>query len=110
MAPGDTARTYHRLTSYAPEREWDVPVGDPRIVQGFQPNDLATFPAPCKAYPPGLPTVDLPRTWSTGGGSATAVLAGRHAGAAGGLDVAALARLLHLTAGVVRVSERADGR
>jgi len=40
MAPGDTARLYHELTSYAPDREWTTPVDDPRVVQGFEPNDL----------------------------------------------------------------------
>src|SRR4051812_18793256 len=30
MAPGDTARLYHRLTSYTPDREWTTPVDDPR--------------------------------------------------------------------------------
>ena len=110
MAPGDTARLYHRLTSYEPEREWTTPVDDPRVLKDFEPNDLATFPAPCKAYPSGLPTLDLPRTWPSPGAPATAVLAGRRAATAGRLDLAALARLLHLSAGVVRVAERADGR
>jgi len=110
MAAGDTVRTYHRLTSYAADRAWDAPIDDPRIVQGFQPSNVATFPAPCKAYEPGLRTTELPRAWPTGGGSATAVLAGRHVVAAGAVDLARLARLLHLTAGVVRIAERPDGR
>ena len=76
MPPGDTARLYHRLTSYAPDREWDAPQDDARIVQGFTPNELATFPAHCKAYPDGLPVTTLPRSWDAGGASATAVLAG----------------------------------
>src|SRR6188508_455543 len=74
MRPGDTARLYHRLTSYAPDREWDAPLDDPRIVQGFQPNELATFPAHCKTYPDGLPATALPRTWDPGSATATAVL------------------------------------
>jgi hypothetical protein len=31
----------HRLTSYEPGRDWDVPVDDPRVLQGLQVNDLA---------------------------------------------------------------------
>ena len=61
MASGDTARLYHALTSYARDRE-ALPE-DPRIVSGFVPDDFARWPAPCKAYPDGLPVVALPRTW-----------------------------------------------
>jgi SagB-type dehydrogenase family enzyme len=109
MAPGDAARLYHELTSYSPEREWTVPIDDPRVVQGFVPNDFATWPAPCKSYPDGRPVVELPRTWpSVLDAAATAVLAGRTGGVAGRLDRPSLARLLHLSAGVVRVVERED--
>jgi len=110
VAPGDTARLYHELTSYHPEREWTTAVDDPRVLQDFLANDLTTFPALCKEYPAALPTVELPRAWQTGGGSATAVLARSYAGPPATLDLARLARLIHLSAGVVRVAERADGR
>jgi SagB-type dehydrogenase family enzyme len=108
MALGDTARLYHDLTSYAPEREWTTPLDDRLLLKDFVPNDLATWPAPCKAYPPGLPVVELPRSWPAVPAPATAVLAGRQAAAPRVLDVPALARLLYLSAGVVRVVERAD--
>jgi SagB-type dehydrogenase family enzyme len=108
MTAGDTARLYHRLTSYSPEREWTVPLDDPRVVQDFVPNDFDTWPAPCKSYPPGLPVAELPRTWPAVAAPATTVLAGRHEAAPARLDVPALARLLHLSAGVVRVVERKD--
>jgi len=108
MAPGDTARLYHRLTSYVPEREWTTPVEDPLVVQDFEPNDFATWPAACKAYPDGLPVVELPREWPPAAAPAVAVLAGRHAAAPARLDLAALARVLYLSAGVVRVLERDD--
>jgi hypothetical protein len=106
MAPGDTARLYHRLTSYEPEREWTAPVGHPLVVQGFEANDLARWPAACKAYPDGLPRVELPREWPEVAAPATDVLAGRYDAAPQSLDLAALARLLHLSSGVVRVVER----
>src|SRR4051812_609719 len=105
MAPGDTARLYHRLTSYEPA----LPE-DPRVLKGFRRNVLADFPARCKSYPSGLPIVALPRAWPAEGAAATAVLAGAHAAAPARLDVARLARLLHLSAGVVRLAERRDGR
>jgi SagB-type dehydrogenase family enzyme len=109
MAPGDTARLYHRLTSYALGWDWGDTSDDPLVLQDFVPNDFARWPAPCKAYAEGLTVVELPRTWPAATAPATAVLAG-HAGAPSApLDVPALARLLHLSAGVVRVLER-DGR
>jgi hypothetical protein len=93
MALGDTARLYHRLTSYESEGwDWDVKADDPVVLQDFVPNDFATWPAACKAYPDGLPVVALPREWPE----------------TDGLDLAALARVLYLSAGVVRVVERED--
>jgi hypothetical protein len=35
MAPGDTARLYHRLTSYAPDRAWTTPADDSRGLHDF---------------------------------------------------------------------------
>ena len=81
MAAGDTARLYHELTSYTPEREWTAPIDDPRVRQDFVPNDFERWPAPCKAYPPGLPAVELPRRWPAVAAPATRVLAGRHTAA-----------------------------
>ena len=110
MAAGDTARVYHRLTSYESGREWDVPLDDARLLTDFKPNVLATFPAPCKTYPAGLPALALPCRWPSGSGSATAVLAGQHTAPPATLTLEALARLLHLSGGVVRLAERKDGR
>src|SRR4051794_9493403 len=109
MAPGDTARLYHELTSYTPEREWTEYVEHPLIRNDFEPNDLSTFPAPHKAYPDGLPRVELPRDWRSPAVSATAALAGP-APSSGTLNLAALARVLFLSAGRVRVTERPVGR
>ena len=110
MPAGDTARLYHRLTSYDSERDLDVPVDDPRVLQDFGAEVLERFPAHCKTYPAGLPVVDLPRSWPSEGGAATAVLAGRHAAAPATLTLEVLARVLHLSAGVVRLAGRKDGR
>ena len=60
---GDTARLYHRLSSYELSREFTVPIDDPRVVQDFAANDFSRWPWPCKRYPDGLPRVALPRSW-----------------------------------------------
>ncbi|MGC1211198.1 MAG: hypothetical protein WA890_08055 [Micromonospora sp.] len=98
----------HRLTSYVPNREWDVAVDDPRIRRDLVPNDPETLPPPMKGYPDGLPVVALPRDLPDPGVPATAVLAGMQA-AAQPLDAAQLGRVLFLGAGVVRTAER-NGR
>ncbi|MFG2101230.1 hypothetical protein ACGFJ5_11550 [Micromonospora echinaurantiaca] len=98
----------HRLTSYLPSREWNVPADDPRMRQDLVPNDPATLPPPMKGYPDGLPVVALPRDLPDPGVPATAVLAGV-AGPARPLDAAQLGRVLFLGAGVVRTARR-DGR
>jgi hypothetical protein len=110
--PGDTARLYHRLSSYdpAPGELDPAPVDHPLVLQAFATNHLPTFPAPFKAFPPNLPRVPLPRAWPTPSTAATAVLGGRHEPPAGVLDVAQVARLLYLSAAVVRFVERSDGR
>lgn len=94
----------HRLTSYGPNREWDVPVDDPRVRHDLVPNDLATLPPQMKAYPDGLPVVALPRDLPDPGVPATAVLAGVPAPALP-LDGAQLGRVLFFGAGVVRTKE-----
>ena len=108
MAPGDTARLYHRLTSYSPASEFGIALDDPRVLQDFVPNDFERWPAPCKAYPEGLAVVELPRDWPAVAAPATAVLAGRAVASPAAVDVPALARLLYLSSGVVRVAERKD--
>ncbi|HEU0100735.1 MAG TPA: nitroreductase family protein [Mycobacteriales bacterium] len=98
----------HRLTSYLPDREWDVPVDDPRVRHDLVPNDPATLPPSMKAYAAGLPVLDLPRDLPAPDLPATAVLAGAPAPALV-LDAAQLGRVLFLGAGVVRTAER-NGR
>jgi hypothetical protein len=112
MAPGDTARLYHRLSSYSgdPGVEWPTPIDHPLVLQDFAPNHRPTFPAHRKRYPDGLPSVELPAAWAPVHAPTIDLLAGRHPTAAGPLDLGGLARLLHLSAGVVRVAVRRDGR
>ncbi|PZG02484.1 hypothetical protein C1I99_02380 [Micromonospora deserti] len=95
----------HRLTSYVPSREWDVPLDDPRVRRDLVPNDPQTLPPPTKGYPEGLPVVALPRDLPDPGVPATAALAGV-ACPARPLDAAQLGRVLFLGAGVVRTAER----
>jgi nitroreductase len=108
MADGDMARLFHRLTSYEPAREWTDTVDDPWIVTSFEPNDMDLLPPLVKAFRPGLPVVPLPRELPAPDQSTLAALGGHPAGAAA-LDLAQLARLLHLSAGVVRTEQR-NGR
>jgi SagB-type dehydrogenase family enzyme len=98
----------HRLTSYVPDREWDVPVDDPRVRHDLVPNDPGTRPPPMKAYPDGLPVLGLARDLPDPGVPTTAVLAGVDCRAQP-LDAAQLGRVLFLGAGVVRTMER-DGQ
>ena len=99
----------HRVTSYAPGREWDEAPDDPRAVREFEPNDLARLPWFFKRYPEELPRLPLPRELPSTSGSAVAVLAGRADVAPAELDLPQLSRLLHLAAGVVRTTERPYG-
>ena len=108
MADGDMARLFHRLTSYEPGREWTDTVPDPWIVTSFEPNDLELLPPPVKEFPAGLPVVPLPRELPTSPHGALATLAGETTKAAT-LDLAQLARLLHLSAGVVRTTKWQGG-
>jgi SagB-type dehydrogenase family enzyme len=110
MARGEMVRVYHELTCARSLSDWRAPVGDPRVVRDFETDVLETFPAACKSYPEELPLVALPRRWRSGAGSATSVLAGRWTRPTATLDLRRLARLLHLSAGVVRLAEREDGR
>ena len=112
MALGDTARLYHRLSSYwhVPGIDWLPPIDHPLVRQDFAPNHRPTFPAHHKVYPDSLPSVELPAAWPHVRAPTIDLLAGRHASVARPLDLEGLARLLHLSAGVVRVAVRRDGR
>ncbi len=96
----------HRLTSYEPGREWTEPPDDPRAVRSFEPNDLDRLPWFYKRYAPSLPRVALPRELPPTTASTVAVLAGTADVPPNEVDLPQLARLLHLSAGVVRTTER----
>jgi hypothetical protein len=102
----------HRLTSYSPDRDWDAPPDDPRARHDFQSNDYATLPLFYKRYAPGLPRLALPRELPTTTTPALTALSGTGLpgtglAGTGGVDLPALARLLHWSAGIVRTSRRA---
>jgi SagB-type dehydrogenase family enzyme len=99
-------QTLHRLTSYEPGREWTELVDDPRIVRGFEVNDLARLPWFFKRYAQPLPRMPLPRTLPSTTADAVSVLAGTAKVPHAQLDLPNLSRLLHLSAGVVRTTER----
>src|SRR5690349_750467 len=102
-----SAREYHELTSYSAGSDFPAPPADhPLVLQDFVANDFARWPYQVKAYEDGLPKVVLPREWPSVGVSATEALAGGHNRTP--LDLNALARVLYLSAGVVRVAERPD--
>src|ERR1700751_2685798 len=102
-------KTLHRLTSYAPGREWDEAVDDPRIVQDLEANDMARLPWFVKRYPQPLPQLPLPRELPATTEPAVAVLAGLAEVKPAVLDLPNLSRLLYLSAGVVRTMDRDYG-
>ncbi|MGH3193385.1 MAG: hypothetical protein ACRDPY_42020 [Streptosporangiaceae bacterium] len=99
----------HRLTSYAPGRDWDAPVDDPGVLQDLQVNDFGRLPWFVKRYPEGLPRLPLPRELPQTSAPAVAVLAGTAEVSRAALDLAQLSRLLYLSAGVVRTMDRLYG-
>jgi SagB-type dehydrogenase family enzyme len=99
----------HRLTSYEPGRDWDLPIDDPWVIQDLEANDLSRLPWFVKRYPAGLPRLSLPRELPPTSAPAVAVLAGTAGVSPGPLDLGQLSRLLYLSAGVVRTMERPYG-
>jgi hypothetical protein len=110
MHPEETVtQALHRLTSYRPDREWTDPIADARLVQDLEVNDLDRTPWTYKRYEQDLPRRGLPVELPTTTTPALSVLAGTARPAAADPDLAQLARLLFLSAGVVRTAER-NGR
>ena len=100
----------HRLTSYAPGREWDEPIDDPRVLQDLVANDMDRRTWYYKRYPEGLPVRPLPRDLPSTQVSTLGALSGTASISPKALDMGQLARLLHLSAGVVRTGERPYGK
>lgn len=100
----------HRLTNYSPDREWTEVPDDDRLVQDFVPNDLARLPRPYKDYDADLARTLLPTELPATDAALTGVLAGTASVAERRLDLAGLARILFLSAGVTRRTRRSDGR
>src|SRR4051794_34280664 len=99
-------QTYHWLTSYAPGQDWDVPLDDPRLLQDLETNDIARLPWFYKRYPESLSRITLPRELPATTAPAIAVMAGTPGVEPAAVDLPQLARVLHLSAGVTRTTER----
>ena len=100
----------HRLTSYEPGREWDEPVNDPRVLQDLVTNDMDRRTWFYKRYAGDLPLHALPRQLPAFDVPAVTCLAGTAPISPYPLDLPQLARLLYLSAGVVRTGERPYGK
>ena len=108
MEDGHIVRLYHRLSSYGPELDIPAkPVKHPLVLQDFVANDVARWPPQYKRYAVRH-RVSLPTDWERGG-PATTVLAGQHP-TASVRDLTGLARVLYLSAGVVRTGRRSANR
>jgi hypothetical protein len=103
-------RRLHRLTEYLPALDaGDDPVLSPELLAHPSIGDPDRRPPLWKQYPDDLPVVPLPRTWPVAAVPALSVLAGAARVADARLDLAAAARVLHLSAGIVRTSPRSSG-
>lgn len=106
-------QTLHRLTSMGPYDDeaswWDPPVDDPRVLRDLVVNDLDRLPWYYKRYPQPLPQVSLPVELPATTASAVDVLAGTANVPRAVLSLPQLSRILHLSAGVVRTSQRSYG-
>ncbi|GAA2149928.1 hypothetical protein FHX52_0197 [Humibacillus xanthopallidus] len=111
MAPDAERPTHllHRLTCYTPDREWTEVADDDRLVQDLVPNDVTRRPQPYKRYDDDLRRILLPPELSASSAPASAVLAGTADVPPTRLDLSGLSRLLHLSAGVTRRTQRPDG-
>lgn len=105
-------QTLHRLTSMGPydeARAWEPPVCDGRVVADLVANDLDRLPWFYKRYPQSLPRIWLPRELPATTAAAVDVLAGTARVARADMSLSQLSRVLHLSAGVVRTSQRSYG-
>ena len=94
---------------YEESTVWNRPVDDPRVVRDLVVNDIDRLPWFYKRYSDSLPRLKLPTELPPTAASAVDVLAGTAGVAAAELSLAQVSRMLHLSAGVVRVSPRRYG-
>jgi hypothetical protein len=92
-----------------PDRWWDPPVDDPRVLRDLVVNDVDRLPWFYKRYPLPLPEIPLPRELPVTTAGVVDVLAGTANLARTDLDLVQVSRLLHLSAGVVRTMQRPYG-
>ena len=67
MAPGDTARLYHRLSSYGgvPGVDWPTADRPSPGASGLRPQRPSDVSRPtASVYPDGLPSIELPAAWA----------------------------------------------
>ena len=100
MGPQPTMRTYHDQTRHG--------IADHSLLRPFRAMDPATRPAPFKRYV-GRSPAPLPVDVGHSDVPAAAVLSGATTAAEPELDDRLLARLLHLAAGITRVSSSPSG-
>ncbi|MDP9020106.1 MAG: SagB family peptide dehydrogenase [Actinomycetota bacterium] len=100
MGSQPTVRTYHDQTRHG--------AADHSLLRPFRAMDPATRPPPFKHYVGGAPA-PLPTDVGHSDVPAAAVLSGAVTAAEPALDDRLLARLLHLTAGVTRVTSSPSG-
>jgi hypothetical protein len=111
MAPDVDRPTHllHRLTCYAPDRDWTEVPDDDRLVHDMVANDVSRRPRPYKDYDEDLRRILLPTDLPASSAPATAVLSGTAEADTSQLDLHGLARLLYLSSGVTRRTTRPDG-
>lgn len=101
-------QTLHRLTSGGHSRR-RAAARDAGILADFRASDPARLPWPVKRYPQHLPRLRLPRELPGTAAPAIAVLAGTAQAAPADCDLRQLSRLLHLSAGIVRITGQPPG-
>lgn len=99
----------HRITSYGPDRDWDEAFDHTMAVRDFESNDLDRLPWFYKRYRDELERRPLPRELPVTAAGTGAILAGTAEVARRELGLDHLARLLYLSAGVVRTMRRPYG-
>src|SRR5262245_6402454 len=101
----NATQALHRITSFALGQEFG-PFDDPLAVREAPFDDRDHLPWDYKRYGQALPRTPLPRELPSTTAPGLAVLAGTAEVAAAEPELAQLSRLLHLSAGVVRIGKK----